>query len=194
MTAAYPLQWPEGFPRAKSRGSSQFKTGLSDALRNVESSLTLFGRDSGRPVTEIVLSSNVTLGQQRPADPGVAVWFKWDGEQRCIAVDRYPKVQDNLQAIFHVLEARRTEVRHGTLELVRASMRGLKALPAPPGRSWREVLGLTAVPVASITPAMVSTAHRTLAAKAHPDKPGGSQQAMADLNRARDLALQEIGS
>lgn len=192
MTAAYPLAWPEGFPRAKVRGSSQFKTGLPAALKNVETSLTLFGRDSHRPVTEIVLSSNVTLAHAKPADPGVAVWFKWDGEQRCIAVDRYPKVEDNLQAIHHVLEARRTEVRHGTLELVRASMRGLKALPPPPGQSWREILALPKS--GPVSADQVRKAHLTLAAERHPDKPGGSTEAMADLNRARDLGLRECGT
>jgi hypothetical protein len=56
-----------------------------------------------------------------PADPGVAVWFTWDGMQVCIAVDRYQKVASNLQAIHHIIEARRVELRHGTLALVRAS-------------------------------------------------------------------------
>lgn len=189
MTAAYPLHWPEGFPRSKSRGSSQFKTELLAALANVERSLRLFGSDSSRPVTEVVLSSNVTLGQSRPADPAVAVWFKWDGEPRCIAVDRYGTVQENLQAIHHVIEARRTEVRHGTLALVRAAMAGLKRLPSPAGQHWREVLGLPGAATADA----VREAHRRLATERHPDKPGGSADAMAALNRARDAAMAEIG-
>jgi hypothetical protein len=103
--------------------------------------LEAFGRDSGKAVSEIAISSNVTLGQDRPPDTGVAVWFTWDGQQRCIAVDRYPKPEDNLQAIHHVLEARRTEMRHGGLHVVRQTFKGFTALPAPPGRkSWREVL------------------------------------------------------
>lgn len=191
MTAAFPLQWPEGFPRHQgSRGSSLFKTSLPAALANVEKSLKMFGADSHRPVTEIVLSSNVTLGAAKPADPGVAVWFLWDGERRCIAVDRYPTVHENLQAIHHVIEARRTEARHGTLAVVRASMAGLKALPAPPGQSWREVLGLPAG--AQVTADQVRARHRELAVERHPDKFGGSEKAMGELNRARDLALAEL--
>lgn len=46
MTAAYPLQWPEGFPRAKSREPGKFKTALPAALKNVQDSLRRFGEDS----------------------------------------------------------------------------------------------------------------------------------------------------
>jgi hypothetical protein len=109
----------------------------------VKSSLQLFAKDSGKEVSNIVLSSNVGgLDVGQPRDTGVAAWFEWDGQQRCIAVDRYPKVEDNLQAIHHIIEARRTEMRHGGLHVVRQTFKGFTALPAPPGRkSWREVLG-----------------------------------------------------
>jgi hypothetical protein len=152
------------------------------ALNNVRKSLEAFGKDSGKGVTEISITSNVTLGETRPSDTGVAVWFTWDGQQRCIAVDRYPKPEDNLQAIHHVLEARRTEMRHGGLHVVRQTFKGFTALPAPPGRkSWRDVLGITG----QVTPADVDTAYRQKATELHPDKPGGDAAAMAELNRAR---------
>src|SRR4051812_27777804 len=105
MVNAFPLTWPPAFPRSKSRIEGQFKTSLAGALQNVESSLALFGKDSGKKIDNMVISSNVTLGQQRPADPGVAIWFTWDGLQVCIPVDRYAKVEANLQAIHHVIEA-----------------------------------------------------------------------------------------
>ena len=149
-------------------------------------SLTAFGNDSGKQVTNIVLSSNVGGGLE-PApvrDTGVAAWFTWDGAQRCIAIDRYPKVEDNLQAIHHIIEARRTEMRHGGLHIVRQTFKGFVALPAPEGvKSWREVLGLTG----PATVKQVDEAYRVLAATAHPDK-GGKAEDMAALNRARSEA------
>lgn len=188
MTAAFPLQWPETMPRARLRDQGAFKTELPGALKNVETSLTAFGRDSGKAVTEIVLSSNVTLGNNRPEDPGVAAWFKWDGEQRCIAVDRYTTVKANLQAIHHVLEARRTELRHGTLALVRATFQGFKALPPPAGaRDWTAVLSLPR----TATKEQVDAAYRAKAAKAHPDT-GGSREAWDELDRAKKLALRDL--
>lgn len=181
MTQAYPLQWPEGLPRTTSTASSQFRTQLAGALKNVRDSLQAFGRDSGKPVTAIILSSNVSLGEARPRDPGVAAWFVWDGAQRCIAVDRYPKPEDNLQAIHHVIEARRTEMRHGGLHIVRQTFKGFTALPAPAGGRWWEVLGVTA----SASADQIEAAYRKLAKGAHPDA-GGSNAAMARLNAARD--------
>lgn len=189
MTAqAFPLSWPDNFPRSPRTEKSKFKTSLAGALNNVTTSLQAFGRDSGKNVTEIVLSSNCALGIQRPVDPGVAAWFKWDGVTICIPVDRYTTPEENLQAIHHVIEARRTELRHGTLHLVRATMAGFKALPPPPNskprRSWADVLGVHS----NASKDAIEAAYRDRAKKAHPDA-GGSTDAMAELNRARQEAL-----
>jgi hypothetical protein len=184
MIPPYPLSWPDGVPRTERRVTSQFKTGLNAALANVRKSLEAFGRDSGKAVSEISISSNITLGEGKPQDPGIAVWFTWDDQQRCIAVDRYPKPEDNLQAVHHVLEARRTEMRHGGLHVVRQTFKGFTALPAPPGRkSWREILGFR--PDEQLAgSASIDARYRELAAKAHPDR-GGTTDKMAELNRAR---------
>lgn len=183
----FPLAWPENIPRRQgAREAGSFKTSLPQALDNVETSLRLFGRDSGKAVSGVTLSSNVTLGQNKPADPGVAVWFLWDGLEVCIPVDRYSTPAANLQAIHYIVEARRTELRHGTLALVRASFQGLAALPPPP--PWHEVLGVPA----SADEAAIVQAYRRLASKAHPDKPGGSHDAMARLTSARDAGLRAV--
>ena len=189
MTQAYPLQWPDFIPRSTRREAGKFKTTLPAALGNVRDSLRLFGSDSGKPVADIVLSSNVSLGHERPVDPGIAVWFKWDGEQRCIPVDRYQTPAANLQAIHHIIEARRVELRHGTLALVRASMRGFQALPAPGSASWWSVLQVEA----SAAPEQIEAAFKRLARERHPDRPGGSHDMMADLNRAREQGMKERG-
>lgn len=188
---AYPLTWPDNIPRTKQRATSRFKTSLSAALKNVRTALQLFATDSGRKVETVTISSNVTLGVDRPQDPGVAVWFTWDSMAVCIAVDRYPKVEDNLQAIYHIVDGRRTELRHGGLHIVRATFTGFAALPAPAGKkSWREVL---IVDVENPSKAFIEGRYRLLARKYHPDTPGGSHDAMAELNRAKEDALREIG-
>lgn len=193
--AAYPLQWPDHIPRSSRREAGQFRTSLSGALKNVEDSLNRFAKDSGKKIEGLVISSNYSLGDRKPADPGVSVWFTWDEIQVCIPVDRYTTVEANLQAIHHVIEARRTELRHGTLALVRASFQGFKALPPPPGtparRPWREVLGIR--PGAETSSAEdIERFYRARAKIAHPDA-GGSAEAFAELQRAREEALREIG-
>lgn len=185
---AYPLTWPEGFPRAKSRTGSAFKTSLAAALKNVQKSIQLFGQDSGKKAESIVISSNCSLGNDRPSDPGVAVWFIWDGVQVCIPVDRYQKVEDNLQAIHHILEARRTELRHGGIAIVRATFTGFRALPNPSARNWRDVLGkdITSRDQLEFT-------YRRLRSDAHPDK-GGNAERFNDIQRAYDDALKELAA
>jgi hypothetical protein len=184
---AYPLTWPQQFPRNKCREDGRFKTVLPNAIKNVQRSLQGFAHDSGKNLKNIVISSNVTLGADSPADPGVAVWFEWDGLQVCIPVDRYRSVASNLQAIHHILEARRVELRHGTLALVRATFTGFLSLPAPEGKHWSDVLALPR----DAKRADVDGAYRRLASQRHPDK-GGSDAAFAELNAAREVALEEM--
>jgi len=190
MIPAFPLTWPKMFPRTQRYIEGQFKTSLAGALANVEKSIAAFSRDSGKKIEHLVISSNVTLGAQRPADPGVAVWFTWDGLQVCIPVDRYAKVEANLQAIHHVIEARRTELRHGGLSIVRATFTGFKALPAPDGKDWMKVLEL---PDGKINLNDARAQYRRLASTKHPDKPGGSDLAMAQLNQAWEEAQRVLG-
>ena len=163
--AAYPLYWPQGIPRTKPAGREpgKFKAQLDAALKNVERSLRLFGRT-------------------RPDDPGIAVWFTWNKRQVCIPIDRYSTPAANLQAIHHVLEARRVEARHGTLTMVQQSFAGFAALPPP--RHWSEVLGVG--PDAGRD--QVEAAFKAKAKAVHSDH-GGADTVMADLNLAREAAL-----
>lgn len=176
---AYPLTWPQHFPRSAKRETGQFRTTLNGALNNVQDSLRRFGQDSGKKVDGIVISSNVTLGSYKPADAGVAVWFTWDGLQVCIPVDRYATVEANLQAIHHIIEARRTELRHGTLALVRATFTGFKSLPAPPGQDWRTVLGVNG----SADWKAAEKAYLRKRSETHPDR-GGTREAFDAVTRA----------
>lgn len=193
MTQAYPLTWPENWPRTRAPGKSQFKTSISAALNNVQDSLRRFGSDSGKKIEAVVISSNVTLGDQRPADCGVAVYFTWDGISTCIAVDRYAKVEENLQAIHHCIEAERTKLRHGGLNIVKAAFRGYAALPPPSAgtsRPWWDVLECH--DLAARTPMdKLEESYKRLAKKHHPDAVGGSAEKMAELNAAIAQARKE---
>jgi hypothetical protein len=181
----YPLQWPDGTPRTRTRQKSQFRTGLPAAIKNVTTSLRLFGDDSGIALSAVQVTSNVGLMHAAPADPGVAVWFQWDGALRCIAVDRYLTVAENLQAIHHVLEARRVEMRHAGITMTRAAFRGfVAALPAPGERPWSEVLG---VPT-DATPDQIAAAYK---ARARDLATRGDEGQRCELNVARDKALKE---
>jgi hypothetical protein len=180
---SYPLHWPDGFPTTSRRESSRFDTSLFKALENVQKSLSAFARDSGKKMTDIIVSSNYSLTDTKPDQPGVAVYFTWDGERTCIPVDRYLLVQDNLQAIYHCIEAKRTMLRHGGINLVKAAFRGYAALPSPAVDDWMAVLG------ASNADSLADVKKKYLAAirKAHPDA-GGSDERAAIVNAAWERA------
>jgi hypothetical protein len=165
----------------KSRERSAFRTGFSQALKNVKDSLRLFAHDSGTALSSVQITSNASFMDEKPADP-------WDGALRCIAVDRYQTVAENLQAIHHVLEARRVELRHAGINMVRTTFRGfVAALPAPGAAHWTTILGVPA----TATEEDIAAAYR---AKARELGATGNDAARCELNVARDKALQERGS
>lgn len=195
MTQAYPLHWPLGFPRSDKRAGRPFRQTSSTAASNLMDTLRLFARDTGRDVKNIIASSNATLLKEEPQDPGVAVYFRWDGIDCCIAVDRYATPAQNLQAIVHVIEAERTKLRHGGLNIVRAAFRGYAALPPPTGpdgqlpKPWWDQLG---VPEGSPL-AVAEQRYRELVKETHPDRGGDAARfnAVTDAIRA---ARQELGA
>lgn len=187
MTAAYPLQWPPGVPRAPRREKSRFKTALNTAISRVKASLAGFAKDSGKELSNIVISSNASLMDESPSDPGVSVWFTWDKLAVCIAVDRYLTLADNLTAIHHIIEGRRVELRHGTLAMVRASFQGFVALPAPARRPPHEVLGVAPLS----TEAQIKEAFNIKIKAAHPDY-GGTSDAVDEVTKARDAMLAQV--
>lgn len=186
MTTAYPLHWPKEWPRTTSRGKSQFKTSLEGAINNVDKSLKMFATDSGKRVENLLVSSNFQLMARNPTDPGVAVYFTWDGLSTCIAVDRYARIEENLQAIHHCIEAERVKLRHGGLNLVRAAFRGYAALPPPRGREWWDVLEIRQ----DATLEAIERQYKRLAGDHHPDR-GGSAEKMAEVNQAIATARKE---
>lgn len=184
MTAAYPLSWPPGWPRTKARERGPYRTELSAALKNLRRELGLLAGQ--RAATSLVLSSNVTLGAESPADPGVVAYFLRGEQQVAIPCDRWHSVAQNVQAIALTIESMRAIERHGAKHMVTAMFQGFTALPAP-AKGWREVLRMP--PEAPL--AAAEAAYRALARAAHPDA-GGSHEMMAALNAAITEARREL--
>ena len=184
--SAFPLEWPQGFPVTVRRKMSKFNSSLFRSLDNVQNALRKFGSDSGKKVECIVISSNYSLTDRKPNNPGVAVYFDWDDERVCIPVDRYLLVEDNLQAIYHCIEAKRTMLRHGGINLVKAAFRGYSALPNPDSKSWRDVLGYQ-----GNSRERARAAYRSAITVAHPDR-GGDDDLAAKINQAWEQAQAEL--
>lgn len=207
MTTAFPLKWPTHrqrrsqsmrkrakFSRETDNGRYTQKKQLSvaDALSRLQSEIDAIG---GRYP---VISSNVEVrldglprsGQREPDDPGVCLYFDLNGKPMALPCDTYDRVADNIAAIAAHMEATRKIERHG-VATVSEMFAGFEALPAPSiKRRWREVLDI--VTSGPITVDNIELAYKRLAKRRHPDM-GGSHEEMAELNRAREEALREIG-
>lgn len=187
MSKAYPLQWPKGWPvtATYSRGTPKFKTTLPAALANLETQIRLMGG------SDLVLSSNYTLGASNPEEPGVVAYFKWNKLDMAIPCDRWLRIEANVQAIALTVEAMRGMERWGAKHMITAMFSGFKALPASTsGINPREVLGL--VGVAELTADIITQAYKQRAKVAHPDVPGGSAEKWAQLREAHDLLMQNV--
>jgi hypothetical protein len=213
---AFPLAWPPGWKRTpvESRAYGQFGTTRKSSMGSwsmkekitVAAATRRLREELGRMgVTDddLVLSTNLRLrldglprsDQAQPADPGAAIYWNdpWSSQPRCMAIDRYTKVEQNIAALAATIEAMRAIERHGGAVVLERAFTGFTALPAPivagMKRDWWLVLLLdTRYP----TTEEIQAAYRRLASKLHPDRAGGNAAAMAELNQARDDALQEI--
>lgn len=205
--SAYPLQWPAGRPRKANRKRATFGKKASNGQWMETKSLTV-GDALGRLQDELdrigarqpVVSTNLETrldglprsGQAEPRDPGVALYFQLDGQPHCMPCDTYDRVADNVAAIAKHIEATRAIDRFGVAS-VREMFTGFQALPAPGAkRPWRDVLGLAGEP--SPTRDQIEHHYRVKSKSAHPDRHGGSRDAMAELNAAKAEALKEIGN
>lgn len=203
--SAYPLQWPAGRPRKTSRKRATFgkkvhngrwtetkDLTVADSLGRLQDELDRIG--ARQPVVSTNLETRLDglprAGQAEPRDPGVALYFQLDGQPHCMPCDTYDRVADNIAAIAKHIEATRAIDRFGVAS-VREMFTGFQALPAPGAkRPWREVFGFNQGPV---TRDQIDAAFRQASKSAHPDRPGGSHDAMAELNAAKADALREIG-
>lgn len=151
------------------------------------------------PDWNVIISTNVPLrldgfprSDQEPSDPGAAVYWKQkDGQaMRCMAIDRYTRVADNLAAIAATLEAMRAIERHGGATILDRAFLGFAALPEKASQPWREVLGITAE-----RPSLerIEEAFRILVQVHHPDK-GGERDHFERIVQAREAARLELAS
>jgi hypothetical protein len=158
---------------------------IADGVRRVRTELDRMGLGDD----DIVISSNLELrldglprsNQTAPEDPGVAVYWRDDNARtRCMAVDRYDRVADNLAALAATLSALRSIERHGSAEILDRAYSGFVALPPPASvTAWQVVLGCDV----SISHEEARVLYRRLRSERHPDR-GGDATSFAELQEA----------
>ena len=194
---AYPVAWPVARPKTPAHerkpalwrhdGRRILFDVAVNRLREQVSAVTRPG-ESWR-MLELTLSTNYELrvdgrprrDRREPDDPASAFFFELDGAPHVLACDRWDTIPDNIAAIAAHIEALRGQERWGVSDM-RQAFAGHVALPAP--EQYWQVLGIPR----TATRAEIIVAYREKAMAAHPDR-GGSDAAMARLNRARDEGL-----
>lgn len=185
--SAYPLTWALIYPRTHKRETAQFQVNFSVARDDLLNELRLLGAKN------VIISSNVPLRKDglpyanfnEPDDPGIAVYFSLKDKSYALCCDRWLKTKDNLRAIGLHIAAMRGMERWGVGSVEQAFM-GYQALPpAVSERKWWEVLDVS--PRASDDE--IRQAYLKLARQHHPNN-GGSDDKMAEINKAYEQAKQ----
>jgi hypothetical protein len=194
---AYPLRWPDGWPRTNpwSR-ESDHRFGGSGKVTVGRARDQLMDELHRLGATEIVVSTNVPVkadgllyaDNKRLDDPGIAVYFKFKGKPMVMARDGFVSVAGNLRSLGLAIEGLRQLERHGGSLMLERAFEGFLAI-APPDwkKPWRQVFGIKPDWRGDIT-----ALYREKARLRHPDV-GGSDALMAELNIALEEARRELG-
>jgi DnaJ domain len=193
--SAYPLSWPEGWPRTPFRKASNFlkpsrfgrrEYSMEEACRFLQGELDRLGARNP------ILSTNVKRrldgqpysGSAQPNDPGAAVYFELKGKPVSLACDKWTRAEDNVHAIAKHIEALRGQQRWGVGSIEQA-FRGYQALPAvgeSEASNWWQVLGVSV----NATEDQVRQAYRLLVKKFHPDAGGADPERFHRVQRAME--------
>ena len=193
-TRAYPLYWPEGWPRAQSHQVKRARFGdhsVAEGRRVVADQVRLFGGG------DLIISSNLELrldgnprsNQRQPADRGVAIFFKRSGQDMALACDIYTTVEDNLWALARTLDALRQIERDGSPSLINRAFKGFAQLPDPDRREWWDVLGVAR----TASEDEIKRAYFSMARKYHPDnKETGNEDLFRHVQDAYELTKRPV--
>lgn len=188
-TRAFPLYWPDGWPRTEARKvkRAQFKDrSVFTGRKTLVEEVRRFGG------LELIISSNLELrldgnprsNQRQPTDCGVAIYFKRNRQDMALACDVYSTVEDNLWALCRTLDALRQIERDGSPALINRAFKGFAALPDPDAREWWEELNV----LSTASNDEIRKAYIALAKQYHPDA-GGDAAMFHRVQRAYELAM-----
>jgi hypothetical protein len=210
-TEAYPLTWPEGFPRTPANKRERARFGRKGSsfgvsrltvnqailrLKGEVQAFTRVGHDWRIDPELVVVSTNVRTrndglpysNAREPEDSGVAVYLELDGEPHVFPCDRWDRVADNIAAIAAHLGAMRGMERWGVGDLRRV-FAGFAALPPGTGESyghvdhWWDTLGVQP----DARRPEIEAAYRRLRSQHHPDR-GGDPEKFDKVRRAFEQA------
>lgn len=191
MIQNFPLQWPVGYPRCQTPTTCAFKTSLSKAANGIAAELKRF------KATDVIISSNLQYRddgipyarQTKLDDTGVAVYFKFNDQQRVICCDKWIHVEDNMHAIQLTIQAMRGMDRWGVSEILERIFTGFKALPEGDGVDPYNILKSKKTDSFEV----IQTNYRKLVKQFHPDNPhSGNNEKFLQIQNAWNSLTNKI--
>jgi hypothetical protein len=193
MIEAYPLSWPLGYKRTQpeQRWNSKFKQTAENAQISLRNEIIRMGGKN------LIVSSNVPqrkdgyiyadMATTKIDDPGVAIYFKYDGKDIVMCCDNYPRVWENIYALAKAVEALRGLERWGVSEFLQRAFTGFKALPTAIelSHAWYNILGVDK----NASAEEIKAAYRTKSKVHHPDSPGGSAASFQLIKTAYEQGM-----
>lgn len=179
------LDWPLGFERtseSERSTNSRYEVNFRRSRRKLDDQMRLMGVDHHR----------LEHVKGRGGDPGVALYWTKDGNDRAVAVDAYAKKADNLRELVLWIE----EMRKADNRDVKTGSDTFAAAALPSGDA--EAIEPTVDPYESLpVDRSASDELKKVAADeymkaSHPDN-GGSSAQFQHAQRVREAIAEEVG-
>lgn len=149
--------------------------------------------------TNLIVSTNIPIRQdgllysdwmkRKIDDPGVAIYFKYNGKEISMCCDQYLSVWENIYALGKGVEALRGMERWGVSEFLDRAFTGFKELPYSTEAvaiGWWKILEVSH----DASKEQVIDAYRTLSKKYHPDnQKTGNSEKFIQVKAAYDQAM-----
>lgn len=142
---SYPLCWPAGWritPKSERKKDGE-RLNAPEAIERLLYQLKQLGAGDHDAIIFTNVKGLETCRYRIPglAHPGVAVHWRNGKITRCIAIDCYDEVVDNIAAAAATLEALRSVGRHGGAAILDRAFSGFVIWPAP--EQWFTILGVS---------------------------------------------------
>lgn len=189
---AFPLQWPLAYKRTAHRIKSSFKKGMDQSQNFLRDELRRLGAKN------LIVSTNIPVRKdggmyaeymaRKIDDPGVAIYFKWNGKDVVMCCDRYISVWENVYALGKGIEAIRGMERWGVSDFIERAFSGFLAIEGPRKEEWYEILMVSK----NAEVEQVKQQYRFLAMQNHPDRMGGNTAAFSRITEAYEQAKKHL--
>lgn len=194
MIEAFPLYWPDYYPRTENPQRSRFDCVFAYTRDMLLDEIRLLGG------SDIIISTDIPLRQdglpkanrREPDDKGVAVYFIYEGNQMVFACDQWDRIRDNVHAIRKTINALRGINRWGVSEMLSRVFSGFKTLPEGTGEiigtklAWWPLLECEETATAD----EIKAAYRKQVKRYHPDnKTTGDPIKFAQIKWAYEQGL-----